>query len=227
MERNCARGAEGLAANYWAPARTPALALVLILAVVRCGGSGGTGPGTGGTGACTTGNEGCDCYGNGTCNGSLACRSQLCVSLTGSAGATGSAGTGGGTAGNAGTAGTGGGVACANPGDLCASIPCCVGAVCVNDGTRAICAANCQRGTDCASGCCAALQSGGSACGPPSLCTPPDPCASFVACVINNPIPGSSPSAACAIADGKTSTVEACMAGCPGGDCGQCTRGTA
>jgi len=78
-------------------------------------GSGGSGPGgttgSGGTGACTTGNEGCACYGNGTCNGSLACLSQLCVSLTGTGGrggTTGTAGTGGAGGGTAGTTGTGG-----------------------------------------------------------------------------------------------------------------------
>ena len=48
-----------------------------------------------------TGNEGCACYGNGTCNGSLSCLSQLCVSLTGTGGR-------GGTTGTAGTSGSGG-----------------------------------------------------------------------------------------------------------------------
>ena len=33
--------------------------------------------GAGGTGACVTGDEGCACYGNGTCNGSLQCFSSF------------------------------------------------------------------------------------------------------------------------------------------------------
>jgi len=63
--------------------------------------------GSGGTGACAIGSEGCACYGNDTCNGSLRCLSHLCVSLGGTGGTTGTAGT----TGSAGTTGTGGGAA--------------------------------------------------------------------------------------------------------------------
>jgi formylglycine-generating enzyme len=47
-------------------------------------GSTSTGPavtlgGTGGSASCADGSEGCRCYGNGTCNGSLTCASSLCV----------------------------------------------------------------------------------------------------------------------------------------------------
>jgi len=61
--------------------------------------------GTGGSSQCTTGSEGCACYANDTCNGTLKCLSHLCVSLTGTAGTT---GTGGSATGTAGTTGTGG-----------------------------------------------------------------------------------------------------------------------
>src|SRR5215510_12903951 len=69
--------------------------------------------GSGGAGPCVTGDEGCACYGNNTCNGTLRCLSRLCVSLTGSggsaAGTVGSGGTGdGGTTGGAGTTGSAG-----------------------------------------------------------------------------------------------------------------------
>src|SRR5262245_35374429 len=91
-----------------------ALVLCGIVAVVGCGGgsdgggakggSGGSGGttgaggtmsagGTGGSGACVTGEEGCACYPNSTCNAGLACLSHLCVSLTGGAGTTGAGGS--------------------------------------------------------------------------------------------------------------------------------------
>lgn len=105
-----------------------ALVVCGLVAAIGCGGSGGGGgggtggaapgtagtlgtagaTGTGGTGACVTGNEGCACYGNDSCNGTLQCFSHLCVSLTGTAGAT---GTGGSVSGGAGTGGSGAGTA--------------------------------------------------------------------------------------------------------------------
>jgi len=55
-------------------------------------------------GDCTAGDEGCECYGNGTCNDDLSCLSDLCVDPLGGTG--GSNGTGGGN----GSGGTGAGV---------------------------------------------------------------------------------------------------------------------
>jgi hypothetical protein len=57
------------------------------------GGSDATSPGTGID--CPAGSEGCDCYGNGSCNVDLVCASQLCVNLNGLTG-----GSAGGTSGN-------------------------------------------------------------------------------------------------------------------------------
>jgi hypothetical protein len=85
-----------------------------IVAAIGCGGSisGGGHGGNGGAAPdpCPAGSERCACYGNSTCNGTLQCFSNVCVSLTGSGGS--SAGVGGsvtgGRGGTAGSAGTGG-----------------------------------------------------------------------------------------------------------------------
>ena len=96
------------------------LAGLALLAASACGGgsgeggSGGTGTGGSGSGGstttCTTGDEGCACYPNKTCNlSTLACLSSLCVSPGGTGGTPalgGSSGTGG--AANGGAPGSGG-----------------------------------------------------------------------------------------------------------------------
>jgi hypothetical protein len=168
------------------------------------GGGGGMGDGSGGMGGGATAGTG----------------------VTGAGGATGGSSAGStGTGGSVG--GSGGGVRCSNPGDSCGSLPCCSGATCVNNGTALICAANCQQGADCTSGCCAALQSGGSACGPASLCTPPDPCATFINCLTNNVLSSTGASAACALPESDADTAAACATlGCPSGGCSQCVSGT-
>src|SRR5215831_9629631 len=74
----------------------------------QAGAAGSSGQaGSGGAVACVTGNEGCACYGNDTCNGTLHCYSHLCVlvPVDGGAGQTGAAGAGG-TAGRGGAAGS-------------------------------------------------------------------------------------------------------------------------
>ena len=59
-------------------------------------GTGGTDTTTPSTGVdCPAGTEGCDCYGNGSCNADLVCASQLCVNLNGLTG-----GSAGGASGN-------------------------------------------------------------------------------------------------------------------------------
>lgn len=83
----------------------------LVCLLLGCSGGGGGGGG----GACPDGSETCPCYGNQTCDGTLTCASNVCVSL-GSGGTSGSGGSGGasgasggaGQSGGAGTAGTGG-----------------------------------------------------------------------------------------------------------------------
>jgi len=73
------------------------------------GGGGATGAGgAAGTSGCAPGSEGCACYGNDTCNGTLQCFSHLCVSVKGTGGS--ATGTGGSASGAAGTTGTGGSV---------------------------------------------------------------------------------------------------------------------
>lgn len=84
-------------------------------AVATGGATGGAGN-TGGTGVCASGNAGCLCFPNGTCNGNLVCLSSICVvpSAAGGAagGATATAGTAaGGTGATGGTPGTGGNTA--------------------------------------------------------------------------------------------------------------------
>src|SRR6186713_413113 len=60
------------------------------------------------TPSCTPGTERCACYGNGTCNAGLECRSSLCVGAA-AGGASGSTGRGGGGGGGVGGgSGTGG-----------------------------------------------------------------------------------------------------------------------
>lgn len=63
-----------------------------------------------------------------------------------------------------------GGGACGQPGDPCGT--CCPGASCVNFPSLggSFCAADCTKGTDCQSGCCAPVQQGGSVCAPPANC---------------------------------------------------------
>src|SRR5262245_60658035 len=58
--------------------------------VLIVAGSGGAGSGGAG---CTTGDEGCDCYPNDTCNASFVCRNGQCENI-GSGGAGGAAGSG-------------------------------------------------------------------------------------------------------------------------------------
>jgi hypothetical protein len=205
-----------------------ALAASVLLVASSCGSSGG------GAQTCAAGTETCPCYGNATCDVGLACLSDRCVSVTGTGGTSGAAGAGGtagptgiaGTGGAAGTTGSGGAGSCVSAGASCQTNACCAGVVCVNNGATATCAAKCVLGSDCASGCCAALQSGGNACGPASLC-PTDPCAAFVNCLVNNPLPGNSPNPACNFAEGDSDTAMACAPlGCPTGGCGQCVSGT-
>lgn len=62
---------------------------------------------------CTQGNEGCECFANGTCNGDLSCLSELCVDATGIEGG----GSGGTAGGSAGTGDPDGGTEPANGGD--------------------------------------------------------------------------------------------------------------
>src|SRR5262245_15922747 len=82
------------------------LGLVSVLAAALAVGCGNSSQ----TPACKPGMERCDCYGNGTCNTGLECRSNLCVSAA-AGGASGStAGRGGsGAAGTTGAAGSGSG----------------------------------------------------------------------------------------------------------------------
>jgi hypothetical protein len=202
--------------------RPPFLPLLVFVAAVGCGGvSAGTDAGeTAGSGGAPTATGG----GSGIVSG---------AGGTGGAGTAGTGGAGSGTGGSAGGSvgtgggGSGGGALCSNPGNSCGSLPCCSGATCVDNGTALICAANCQQGADCASGCCAALQSGGSACGPASLCAAPDPCATFINCITNNVLPSTGASAACALPESDANTAAACATlGCPSGGCSQCVSGT-
>ncbi len=80
--------------------------LLSLPAWTGCGGTNGSGPvGGGGTG-CETGEEGCACFGNDTCNDDLSCLSDVCVD-TGSG--SGSASSSGGSDGSGGSAGDGSG----------------------------------------------------------------------------------------------------------------------
>lgn len=62
---------------------------------------------------------------------------------------------------------------CADPGQDCSKADCCDGSTCVTDGTFFVCAANCASGDECNSGCCAALDTGGSVCSPATFCAAP------------------------------------------------------
>ncbi len=72
---------------------------------------GGEDDATGGGGdSCPSGQEGCECYGNNTCNAGLTCASNLCVDISDIAGTAGNGGMDGGTAGigsDSATSGTG------------------------------------------------------------------------------------------------------------------------
>ncbi len=87
------------------------------------GGTSGRNPqATGGVGTCVVGNERCDCYPNGTCNGTLRCLSDLCVAggdATGGGAGSGTSGIGGATGGTGGA--TGG--SCTIGNERCACYP--------------------------------------------------------------------------------------------------------
>lgn len=116
---------------------------------------------------------------------------------------------------------------CGQPGDSCAQEACCPGSLCVG-GASPACAAECTDGSQCASGCCARLQSGRMACAPASVCVDQDPCLLFKECLARRPVPGTGVTEACRIVSSKVDTVDLCSAGspCPGGDCRACLRGT-
>lgn len=79
----------------------------LVAALVGCSGSSRAG-GTDAGRSSAMGAEGGACYPNGTCNGALACRSNLCVDLGSGAGAAANGGTSGGGTGGSATGGSGG-----------------------------------------------------------------------------------------------------------------------
>jgi hypothetical protein len=189
------------------------------------GGNGGT-TGTGGSSGCTTGNEGCACFANNTCNGSLMCLSHLCVNA-GGAGSNGSGGTTatggvpgtGGSTGNGGSTGAGGAPSCLANSTDCTSTPnaCCSG-VCLenlNDPSQAhYCAAVCTADSQCESGCCATLSdSTTKACGQRGFC--PETCAAAgVACTT---------SADCCANETCVTPSNTCAANCTTGS--QCESG--
>lgn len=185
------------------------------LVVVACGGSEGgskndghvlgtggsdagsnvSASGSGGGSRCPAGAEGCDCYGNGTCDVGLTCASNLCVSLGGAGGAggiggaggaTGSGGTGGAVISSGGSAGSslggaGGSQQCFPEGSICSgnATACCVGLTCTVD-TRSpangTCSKLCVSGSECYSGCCAPLTDrSASVCAPTQYCGSPTP----------------------------------------------------
>ena len=81
---------------------------------VACSSNGGSTSGSAADAStCTTGDRGCECYANGTCNSGLACQNTLCVassSTSGTSGQTGTSGsqTGSSTGSGAGTSGVSG-----------------------------------------------------------------------------------------------------------------------
>lgn len=75
-------------------------AIIVLLFLFSCAGDDDS--------SCSTGNKGCACYDNNTCNGALSCLSSTCVDLSDAGSAGGSGGSPGITDG-AGGAGTGGG----------------------------------------------------------------------------------------------------------------------
>ena len=78
--------------------RTLPISLTLLMALGCSGNSRQVGTSVGGaTNTCPAGSERCDCYGNGTCDGDLECRSNLCV-------ASGNGTSVGGSTGNSGAA---------------------------------------------------------------------------------------------------------------------------
>jgi cysteine-rich repeat protein len=82
------------------------ISLTLLIALGCSGNSRQVGTSVGGaTNTCPAGSERCDCYGNGTCDGHLECRSNLCVAGENAGGA----GVGD-SAGNSGAANTGGSI---------------------------------------------------------------------------------------------------------------------
>ncbi len=68
-----------------------------------------------GNAACEAGAEGCDCYGNNTCDEPLSCRSNLCVDASDNVNSGGGTHSGGGSGGDSGSAG--GGSAPCDPGN--------------------------------------------------------------------------------------------------------------
>jgi hypothetical protein len=102
---------------------------------VTSGSGGSVGTGTGGARPCTTGDEGCGCYPNNTCNGTLTCASQLCVNVGGGSGGRATSGTGGTvSAGTGGApAGTGG---AAPPANLVDDFRDCDGSILENQGRK-------------------------------------------------------------------------------------------
>lgn len=85
-----------------------------ILGAVACGSSAappltGTSAGESGASQCGVGDEGCTCYANQTCNGTLSCFSSLCVNASGTGIGGGASSTGGASDGGANAAGAGAG----------------------------------------------------------------------------------------------------------------------
>ncbi len=159
----------------------------------------------------------------------------------GAAGGGASAGSGGiGTAGASASAGSGGaagsnavagssGAQCHLSGESCASDvnSCCNGSLCAVIGAATVCSAACQQGSDCTSGCCVGLSTGGSVCAPTQNCPPPNPCSTFINCMANNPLPGSG-TGSCQAASSNANTAQFCAdsVGCPSNNCGACLSGS-
>jgi len=109
-------------------------------------------------------------------NALIGCSVQSCSAdcssggTTGSAGGTGMGGSaeGSGAGGSAAPACTANGQTCAKNGDCCSFTK---GGLCVDFGSGHVCADGCTANSGCQSGCCAALASGASACGPASACS--------------------------------------------------------
>lgn len=146
------------------------------------GGSGAGGgssavAGTGGGGTCT--DPGYDCSASTCCDGSVCVGFEdgaiLCAATcsTGSDCASGCcAATDDGTGVCAGPEYCGGGGACVEAGSDCTTQECCSGSTCVDygNGYGIACGAMCSYGSDCASGCCVALEDGSAVCAPSEYC---------------------------------------------------------
>jgi hypothetical protein len=152
--------------------------------------------------ACVTGNEGCGCWANATCNDGLSCRSKLCVKLERSerpgtkppsesdthetttmseAGADAPFVRRGANAGAGGMLGAGGARASSPPSAGRAATCKDAGASCGSNAdccgvpcVQGVCADGCGTREDCASDCCFELNSGESVCAPATVCPAPD-----------------------------------------------------